>query len=84
MAPRAREFIQEKAVCHRPLSEAQRARNRSQSRVRSKVEHPFKIMKRVFGFTQVRYRNQSFSRRRLRSHSDIDQVFKQLDNFISI
>ena len=59
VAPRAREFIQEKAVCHRLLSEAQRARNRSQSTVRSKVAHPFQIMKRVFGFTQVRYRGPS-------------------------
>ena len=56
VAPRAREFIQEKGSFRRPLSEAQRARNRTRSKVRSKVEHPFQIMKRVFGFTQVRYR----------------------------
>jgi IS5 family transposase len=56
VAPRAREFIQEKGVSHRPLSEVQKARNRIRSKVRSKVEHPFQIMKRVFGFTQVRYR----------------------------
>ena len=56
VAPQAREFIQEKRTRHRPLSEAQRARNRSQSSVRSKVEHPFQIMKQVFGFTKVRYR----------------------------
>ena len=55
-APQAREFIQEKAVRRRPLSEAQRARNRLQSKIRAKVEHPFHIMKRVFGFTHVRYR----------------------------
>lgn len=55
-APQAREFIQEKAVRCRPLSEAQRARNRIQSKIRAKVEHPFHIMKRVFGFTHVRYR----------------------------
>ena len=55
-APEAREFIQEKAVGRRPLSEAQRARNRLQSKIRAKVEHPFHIMKRVFGFTHVRYR----------------------------
>lgn len=55
-APQAREFIQEKAVRCRPLSEAQRARNRLQSKIRAKVEHPFHIMKRVFGFTHVRYR----------------------------
>ena len=56
VAPQAREFIQEKAVRRRPLSEAQRARNRIQSKIRAKVEHPFHIMKRVFGFTHVRYR----------------------------
>jgi len=56
VAPQAREFIQEKAVRRRPLSEAQRTRNRIQSRIRAKVEHPFHIMKRVFGFTHVRYR----------------------------
>ena len=56
VAPQAREFIQERGARHRPLSAAQRARNRSQSKVRSKVEHPFQIMKQVFGFTKVRYR----------------------------
>ena len=54
--PQARELIQEKAVRRRPLSEAQRARNRLQSKIWAKVEHPFHIMKRVFGFTHVRYR----------------------------
>ncbi len=56
VAPQAREFIQEKAVRRHPLSEAQRARNRIRSKIRAKVEHPFHIMKRVFGFTHVRYR----------------------------
>jgi len=26
------------------------------SRVKAKIEHPFRILKRVFGFTKVRYR----------------------------
>ena len=55
VAPQAREFIQETGAPHRPLSEVQRARNRSQSTARSKVEHPFQIMKQVFGITKVRY-----------------------------
>ena len=33
-----------------------RARNRRKPRVRAKEEHPFGILKRQFGFTQVRYR----------------------------
>jgi IS5 family transposase len=35
--------------------EAQR-KNTTKARVRAKVEHPFRILKRIFGFTKVRYR----------------------------
>lgn len=34
----------------------ERARNRTKSSVRAKVEHPFGVIKRVFGFVKVRYR----------------------------
>lgn len=37
------------------VDELQRAKNRSKSRVRAKVEHPFRIPKRVFGFEKTRY-----------------------------
>ena len=55
-APGARSFIQTKAHRHRPLSEAARARNRTKSKVRAKVEHVFLVMKRIFGWAKVRYR----------------------------
>jgi len=55
-APRAKDFTQEKGHRHRPLSDEQKRRNRNKSRVRAKVEHPFLILKRVFGFDKVRYR----------------------------
>ena len=32
------------------------ARNRTKSKVRSKVEHAFHVIKRLFGFVMVRYR----------------------------
>ena len=38
------------------VDEAEKARNRTKARVRAKVEWPFRIIKRVFGFTKVRYR----------------------------
>ena len=38
------------------LSEAQRRINRSRSRIRARVEHPFNVVKRLWGFTKVRYR----------------------------
>lgn len=55
-APKAKDFTQAKGSQHKPLTDADRLRNRNKSRVRAKVEHVFGIIKRVFGFTKVRYR----------------------------
>ncbi|HEV2733061.1 MAG TPA: IS5 family transposase [Terriglobales bacterium] len=38
------------------VDELQKAKNRVKARVRAKVEHPFRILKRIFGFEKVRYR----------------------------
>ncbi len=55
-APSAKDFTQAKGSRHKPLSDADRLRNRTKSKIRAKVEHVFGVMKRVFGFTKVRYR----------------------------
>jgi IS5 family transposase len=55
-APQAKDFTHKKASRNRPLSDADKARNTTKSRVRAKVEHPFLILKRRFGFAKVRYR----------------------------
>jgi len=47
-APNAKSFIQTKAHRHRPLSEEERARNCTKSKVRAKVEHAFLVIKRIF------------------------------------
>ena len=54
-APKAKSFVQTKAHRHRPLSEEERARNRTKSKVREKVKHAFLVMKRIFGWVKVRY-----------------------------
>ena len=56
VAPDAKDFTQAKGSRYRKLTELERSRNRTKSRVRSKVEHSFGIIKRRFGFTKVRYR----------------------------
>jgi len=38
------------------VDEDEKRKNRTKSRVRAKVEWPFRILKRVFGYTKVRYR----------------------------
>ena len=39
-----------------PRTEEERALNRELASLRAKVEHPFRVVKRQFGFTKVRYR----------------------------
>ena len=55
-APRARDFTQRKGSRYRKLTDGERRKNRTKSRVRAKVEHVFGAMKGQFGFTRVRYK----------------------------
>lgn len=41
---------------HAPLSAHWKAINRARSRIRAHVEHPFHVVKRLWGFAKVRYR----------------------------
>ena len=56
VAPKARDFTQARASRHKALSAVERAKNRNKSRVRAKGEHPFLVIKRLFGFAKVCYR----------------------------
>ena len=51
-----RSRLQKRAAPGHPLTEAARARNRRWSSVRAMVERPFLVIKRLWGFTKVRYR----------------------------
>ena len=55
-APKAKDFTNQKGCRNRPLTHEDKARNRAKSKVRAKVEHPFLVLKRIFGFNKVRYR----------------------------
>ena len=55
-APDAKDFTNQKGSRNHPLSDDEKSRNKTKSKVRAKVEHPFLILKQVFGFTKVRYR----------------------------
>src|ERR1700730_9426577 len=48
--------VNRRAVRARPLSEYQRFINRRRSAARARVEHVFHVVKRLWGFSQVRYR----------------------------
>ncbi len=55
-APCAQDFTHHKGTRSHPLTETDKAQNRTKSKVRATVEHPFRVMKFVFGFVKVRYR----------------------------
>lgn len=55
-APKARDFTHQKGSRAAKLTDAERASNRTKSKVRAKVEHSIGVVKRVFGFSKVRYR----------------------------
>jgi IS5 family transposase len=55
-APQAQDMTSRRVKTKAGVDEVQKRKNHTKARVRSKVEWPFRILKRVFGFTKVRYR----------------------------
>lgn len=55
-APCAQDFTNRRYRHNGVVDEDERARNRTKSKVRAKVEHAIGVIKRVFGFVKVRYR----------------------------
>ena len=55
-APNAVDHTQKRGTKHKKLTEEEKEKNRLLSKVRSRVEHVFHVVKCVFGFTKVRYK----------------------------
>ena len=55
-APKAKDFTNQRVRFKGFINEAVRAKNRSKSRIRARVEHVFGVVKRLWGFGKVRYR----------------------------
>jgi IS5 family transposase len=55
-APDAQDMTNRRTKFKNYVDEEGKRKNRTKSRVRAKVEWPFRILKRVFGFIKVRYR----------------------------
>ena len=64
-APKAQDMTCKRTKYKDRVDQLQRAKNRSKSSVRAKVEHPFRILKRIFGFDKVRYRGLAKNHHRL-------------------
>ena len=55
-APNAKDMTNKRGARDNPLTSADHLKNRTKSKVRAKGEHPFLIIKKIFGFSHVRYR----------------------------
>jgi IS5 family transposase len=55
-APKASDFTNRRYRHRGVVDEVERAKNRTKSKVRARVEHAIGVIKRVFGFAKVRYR----------------------------
>ena len=64
-APRAQDCTHRRYRYKHWIDEVERAKNRTKSKVRSRVEHVFGVMKLKFGFVKVRYRGLAKNANRL-------------------
>ena len=55
-APKARDFTNQRSRCNGMVDEVVRCKNRNKSKIRARVEHVFGVVKRLWGFSKVRYR----------------------------
>jgi IS5 family transposase len=55
-APQAKDFTNQRVRKGAENEEVQRSKNRNKSKVRARVEHVFAVVKRLWGFSKVRYR----------------------------
>jgi IS5 family transposase len=64
-APKAKDFTNRRYRQRGVVDEVERAKNRTKSKVRARVEHSIGVIKRVFGFAKVRYRGLNKNAHRL-------------------
>jgi IS5 family transposase len=55
-APNAKDFTNQRTRKSGEVDEIARGKNRNKSKIRSRVEHVFGVVKRLWGFSKVRYR----------------------------
>jgi len=55
-APQARDFTNQRVRNDDESGEVERSKNRNKAKVRARVEHVFAVVKRLWGFSKVRYR----------------------------
>jgi IS5 family transposase len=73
-APKACDFTNRR-YRYGKTNEIEKAKNRTKSQIRAKVEHVFGVIKRVFGFQKVRYRGLAKNLHRLQVTAALTNLF---------
>jgi IS5 family transposase len=81
-APAAQDCTNRRYRHRGAVDKAEKARNRSKSRVRAKVEHSIGVIKRVFGFSRVRYRGLAKNAHRLFATCALANLFIVRDRLL--
>lgn len=76
VAPEAPDMTCRRTKYKDGVDEEARRKNRTKSRVRAKVEWPFHVLKRIFGFAKVRYRGLK------KNHESLCAAFALVDLYI--
>jgi len=74
-APKARDFTNQRYRFGDRIDETERRKNRSKSKIRSRVEHAFWVIKGLFGFRKVRYRGLAKNLHRLQVTCALANLF---------
>lgn len=74
-ARRAQDFTNQRYRCNGRIDEVERSKNRTKSKVRSRVEHVFWVIKGIFKFTKVRYRGLAKNLHRLQVTCALTNVY---------
>jgi IS5 family transposase len=74
-AAKAKDFTNRRYRFNGRVNEIEKAKNRTKSQIRAKVEHVFGVIKRVFGFQKVRYRGLAKNLHRLQVTAALTNLF---------
>ena len=74
-APKAQDFTNRRYRHRGVVDEVARAKNRTKSKARARVEHAIGVIKRVFGFAKLRYRGLKKNTHRLLVTSALANLF---------
>jgi IS5 family transposase len=81
-APAAQDMTRRRTKFKDYVDEEAKRKNTTKARVRAKVEHPFRILKRIFGFDKVRYRGLRKNHNRLCACFALVNLYLHRERFV--